>query len=644
MGKKENKKIEIDQYLQGSLFEEDYLIRTLGGIAHKPDIALTELVANAWDAGASRVNIIIPEKHNEVLTVEDNGMGLTREEFHKRWMKLGYNRLTHQGKYAEVRNGINKQRLAYGRNGVGRHGMLCFNDTYKVITRKNGKETTFHVSTLNENQPFVIVNEKEREVIGNSTKLEVIVNRNLPDSSRVLEAISSRFFHDPEFIIYINGRSVDPESLDGFLKKTEVKINEKISIELSIFDTQKLARSRKYHGIAFWQAGRLVGKPSWILGENSIFDGRSRDARRYIVLAKSNDLGDFVNEDWTGFLDSDEMNKVYEELTLKIRDVFKNIAKEHIDDTKASVKKEFQQQYSNLSPLGRYEVDEVIDHIVDTFPSNNQETLSIAVEAVIKLEKTRNGAELLSRLSKFSEEDIIGLNRLLDQWSIKEALSVLDVIDNRIACIEAIDKLAKDKEVDELKVLHPLLLNSRWLFGPEYESAEYSSNSQLRTIANKIFKLDKVKEVLFENDKVRPDLFVLGDSIGSVTGIEQFDLESKLTVIDRILIIELKRGGSNITRENRDQASHYVEDFIQCSELHNIHQITAFVVGHSISGSVVRTQRVGEKGHLHVTTYSQLVDTARRRLFNLREKLRTRYEDVTGLELVEKLRQMEIEE
>ncbi len=42
-------------FVQGSLFEEDYLLRTLGAIVHSADIALTELVANAWDAGASQV-------------------------------------------------------------------------------------------------------------------------------------------------------------------------------------------------------------------------------------------------------------------------------------------------------------------------------------------------------------------------------------------------------------------------------------------------------------------------------------------------------------------------------------------------------------------------------------------------------------
>ena len=50
--------------VQGSLFEENYLLRTLGTIAHVPDVALMELVANAWDAGASEVRITIPDQRD----------------------------------------------------------------------------------------------------------------------------------------------------------------------------------------------------------------------------------------------------------------------------------------------------------------------------------------------------------------------------------------------------------------------------------------------------------------------------------------------------------------------------------------------------------------------------------------------------
>jgi hypothetical protein len=127
------------QYIQGSLFEEDYLIRTLGTLAHSPDIALTELVANAWDAGATVVDIYIPEDYGQKLVIEDNGIGLTKEEFHYRWMRLGYNRIKHKGKNVIFPPNVAGNRLAYGRNVVGRHGLLCFNKEFTVITNSKGE-------------------------------------------------------------------------------------------------------------------------------------------------------------------------------------------------------------------------------------------------------------------------------------------------------------------------------------------------------------------------------------------------------------------------------------------------------------------------------------------------------------------------
>lgn len=54
-------------FVHGSLFEDDFLIRTLGNLASQPDIALTELVANAWDAGATEVELFYlmkPDSHS----------------------------------------------------------------------------------------------------------------------------------------------------------------------------------------------------------------------------------------------------------------------------------------------------------------------------------------------------------------------------------------------------------------------------------------------------------------------------------------------------------------------------------------------------------------------------------------------------
>lgn len=115
-------------HIQGSLFEENYLVRTLGAVAHVADIALTELVANAWDAGASKVKIQIPGEKDGRLIIEDDGHGMTPDQFKIRWMTLGYDRSRHQGALVEfppIRK--NGKRRAYGRNGIGRHGVECQN-------------------------------------------------------------------------------------------------------------------------------------------------------------------------------------------------------------------------------------------------------------------------------------------------------------------------------------------------------------------------------------------------------------------------------------------------------------------------------------------------------------------------------------
>jgi hypothetical protein len=633
--------------LQGTLFEEDYLIRTLGPLTHSPEIALTEIVANAWDAGATIVNIFIPEEIGQKLIIEDNGVGLTNEQFHNRWMKLGYNRIKHQSKSVIFPSGIDGNRFAYGRNGVGRHGMLCFNNEYTVITNCEGYQSTFVITTLSETQPFLIKDQKAKKSKTHGTRLEVTVQKNLPKAQRILDIISARFLHDPKFIVSINRKTVPLEELAGLISSKEIYLK-KIKLLVHFIDTQKTARSGLYQGIAFWQGGRLVGDPSWILGDNAIIDGRTKYAKRYTVVVKTNDLAEYIFEDWTGFKKVDTMNEVYSAVGEHINEMFGILAKENIEETKEQIRSEFATDFSALSPLAKYEVNEAIEAITISHPMAKPESVSLAIEAIIKLEKTRTGKELLIRLSKLTEDDISGLNELLQKWSVRDALSVLDEIDNRISVIEAIKKLSTDKDIDELHILHPLVTAARWLFGPEFESAEYSSNSQLQTSVEKVFKI-KINKDVFNNHRKRPDIVVLNDSTLSITGTESFDNESNLSIVNRILLIELKRGGFKLTREERNQALGYVEDFMNCGSLIGTPYIDAFVVGEEFSekvqpiSAVINENKV-EMGKVRICTFGQLVDTAERRLFGLRKKLSERYDDVPGMQLfTQQAKQLKVE-
>lgn len=630
------KKIQSDQtVIQGSLFEDDYLIRTLGALVHNPEVALTELVANAWDAGATLVEISIPEEYGEKIIIVDNGTGLTQEQFQNRWMKLGYNRLKHQGKNVIFPTGIDGKRFAYGRNGVGRHGLLCFNNEYKVITNSEGEKSTFIITTKSENQPFIIKDFKFEKSTKCGTRLEVIVVKNLPKPERILNIISARFLHDPKFIVSINKKTVPLEQLTGLIDSKKIQINDNISIHVHFIDSLKAGRSTLYQGIAFWQGGRLVGEPSWILGNEFILDGRTKYAKRYTVVVKTNDLADFIFEDWTGFKKVETMNEVYKKVGEYVNEMLSIVAKENIEETKEQIKSDFAKDYEVLSPLSRYELNEAIENITISHPTAKQESISIAVEAIINLERTRSGRELLIKLSRLTEDDISGLNKLLDDWSIRDALSVLDEIDNRISVIEAIRKLAGDSDIDELHVLHPLVTGARWLFGPEYESAEYASNRQLQNAVEHVFKT-KVQKNVFNNHKKRPDIVILPNSTLSVTGTETFEKDSTLATVNKVLLIELKKGGSNLSRDERDQAVHYVEDFIGCGNLIGSPFIDAYVLGKKYSEKVEQIIKVGDRGKISICIFDQLVDTAERRLFGLRNKLSERYDDVPGMELFRK--------
>lgn len=617
---------------QGSLFEEDYLIRTLGALVHSPEIALTELVANAWDAGATIVDIFIPEDYNQKLIIEDNGTGLTEKQFKERWMKLGYNRIKHQGKNVIFPTNVEGKRLAYGRNGVGRHGLLCFDNEYTVITNSDGSKSTFVITTQDETHPFVIKESYFEKSDSFGTRLEVTVTKNLPKPDKILQIISARFLHDPKFIVSINRQSVQLEQHSGLVDTTEIIVEENIKLIAHFIDSQKSARSTLYQGIAFWQSNRLVGEPSWILGNEVFIDGRTKFAKRYTVVIQTDDLADYIFEDWTGFKKVETMEKVYLKVFEYVNKMFAEIAKDSIEETKQQIKSDFQSELSQLTPLAKYEVNEAIESITSAHPTAKPESISIAVEAIINLEKTRTGKELLVRLAKLSEDDINGLNKLLENWSVRDALSVLDEIDNRISVIEAIRKLSGDENVDELHVLHPLVTNARWLFGPEYESAEYASNRQLQNAVQIIFKTEIQKEV-FNNHRKRPDIVVLSNATLSVTGTEMFDSDSGLSNVNRILIIELKKGGSNLSRKERNQAMSYVEDFINAGNIIGNPSIDCYVVGKTFSEKVELNVKVGDRGKVNVSTFDQLVDTAEKRLFGLRQKLNERYDDIPGMDL-----------
>jgi hypothetical protein len=124
------------------LFGSDFLHDHVGQIIDEPTVAILELVANCYDAGADRVEVAWPTLPGKTLSVTDNGTGMTRKEFETRWRTLKYDRIAEQGPEVAFPSGVpSKKRTAFGHNGKGRFSPLCFADEYQVETWKDGQCT-----------------------------------------------------------------------------------------------------------------------------------------------------------------------------------------------------------------------------------------------------------------------------------------------------------------------------------------------------------------------------------------------------------------------------------------------------------------------------------------------------------------------
>lgn len=634
--------MEENNTLFPSLFEEDYITRSLGSIVNQPDVALTELVANAWDAGASHVRLFIPDKLGELLYIEDDGVGMDEDEFQNHWMKLRYNRIKNQGREVVFPYGVTGKRTAFGRNGIGRHGLFCFADKYKVISRKNGKELSFVVRANVEHNPFAASKEREDATDIHGTRLEVYVDKNLPKVDTIREIISTRFLHDPRFEIEVNHLALDLDNLSGGAVPTEIDVEgTEIHLTAYFIDTTKSSRKSIFQGIAFWQSNRLVGEPNWLLGKDMILDGRTAIAKRYTFIIKTDDMAELVKEDWSGFKKDERIDRVYEVVEKYVYECLETVSVATIQTIKENLDPAIKSSLQDVNPLVRKEVEDVIKEIVVSTPKVKQESVNLAIKALVNVEKAKNGKVLLEKLATMKPDDLNGLNELLDRWTVGDALIVLNEIDRRLAVIEAIRKLAGDNSTDELHVLHPMIAESRWLFGPEYESSEYLFNRQMRSAVSAIFGEDKFYRADI-NDKKRPDLICMPNSTIGITGLTDVSEESGLVKVRQLLLIELKKGAFKITREERNQAQGYIEDLAKSTALGGNCRVIGFVVGDSIADNLASLSKVGdsnvEVGTLYTTTYSQLVDTAEKRMFNLRHILADRYDDVPGMDLYKEVR------
>lgn len=613
--------------IRKSTFEKDFTERTYSSIVSDVTIAFSELVANSWDAGATIVTISLPSKANGRIIIEDNGSGMTDNEFQQRWMVIAYNRIAHQGQYIEYASSQGKaKRLAYGRNGVGRHSMLCFDDQYEIETWRDGICNKYLISVDGGDSAFSVIEHSTFPKEGHGTKLSVHAVKRIPQKREVKQTLGYRFLFDPEFSVFVNNEKIEFQNNVKPLVSEDITTKVGNQMNISIYAIPEGEKTTATNGIAFWASGRLVGNPSWYVGSTRVEDARRKFALRHLVVVKADCLIDDVQYDWAKFLNTEKVKDVFAAVVKYVREYRIEYYRGKVSEVRNDAIRRNLDRIETLSIPALYDLKGFFEYYLEQRPEVDNDELSVIIDALVSVLQARNGVFLLQKLSNMNSEDIDALNNILDEWSVSDIKDVLEEIDHRLKVINAIEQLCGDPTTDELHVLHPLVSQAKWLFGVEYDNLNYTFNRQLTTVMQNLLRSQR-KEAVDINWKKRPDLVIGSEFSISSTCIEETDT-NEMFCISKILIIELKKGGFTIGRGEVSQAEEYIDSIYHGNKLNCKPKIKAYVVGDSVSASISTHKMLETYGEVCVYTYAQLVQTASKRLFNLKSKLTERYQEM----------------
>ena len=609
-----------------TLFDDRFLESYTGpNLIKDPKVAVMELIANAWDAGASKVIIQWPATDGAKFSIVDNGHGMTETQFKSRYTKIAYNRVNEQGPMALIpednKGAIMAARPAFGRNGIGRFGAFAFGEQFYIRTWCNNTFITYSskINTKTNLPVFTLI--EDGDETGHGTEIYVEHARKpFYSNTDIRREIGMRFLVDPNFEVVVDNERVTFEDVpNDHIQELTVDVDSIGIIKIKIIDIQDTDKTTQLHGVVWNVNNRLVGECSWKgNGLSDFIDGRREYAKRYVFIIEADCWTDAVMPDWTAFIPNNEKyNKVLDKATEAIKSFIIDLSKSYRQKTFAEIEKSNKAALEKISYVSREKWETFIQTVQEECPSISDKDLAKLGDILVTLEKSQSKYTLLQYLSEATSDQLDNLTQLFSKWDIDVAKIVLDEVEYRMTLLEKLKQRIHNEETDEVHDLQPLFHRGLWIFGPEYETIEYTSNQGMTTVIQEIFGVKAQKGSLN-----RPDFVVLPDGTVGFYGYDRFDDEGGEIGIERLTIVELKKPRIPISDEQRDQAWKYVKELKQKGLIKPFTKVMCYVLGSEVD-SLVGT-RTEDDGRITILPldYDTVIRRANSRLLKLYDKIK----------------------
>jgi hypothetical protein len=498
---------------------------------------LSEVVANAWDADATEVNINIEK---DKIIIEDNGHGMSSEDINSKYLFVGYD------KRKDVSQTQTYKRKVMGRKGIGKLSLFSIANN-AIIETYNGQEKNGFI--LSYEKITALLKGKTGEEIYNPEPLEknelILKNKgtkivltqlkkniNSVSINGLKKRIARRFsiIGTESFTVKINGQKIGVEDRDYFYKIQYLwYFGDESKKYIDFCDKQKLEKINRRSGkINILNESYLI--TGWIGTVVKSGDLKDEDdnLNKIIImvrgkLAQEDIIEDFpegglytkylIGEIHADFLDLDdeediattnrqEINKDeprYKALRDFLQTELKNIQREWTNNRNESgvrqaIKIEaIKEWFDSLKPKTKQRAEKLFGKIneLTVDDASKKELFKHAIIAFESLKYKDN----LDAIEHITPENIHLFKEIFSEYDDIEATLYHQIIKARISVIktlhENIDNNAKEKIVQDYLYENLWLLEPSWDRGTETPFMEKSVKSEFGKIDAKLTDEEK---------------------------------------------------------------------------------------------------------------------------------------------------------
>ncbi|MBB3999090.1 ATP-binding protein [Aureimonas pseudogalii] len=516
------------------------LARLLGEGYRSSELALRELVDNAWDADAPNVWVTLPEAlSGDPVVVRDDGVGMTSAALRNEYLKIAGDRRLRAGAVTPGR-----KRRVKGRKGIGKFAGLLLAGEMRIDTVSGGVRSSVLIDKrilLETDRDLETVDLPLEETVaapgekGTTVTLSALEDRlNFPVADKLREILVREYARQDDFSVSVNGKKLTIEDVPGTTSRAAENLPAAGAVDLRF----TVAGGKGKHGrpgIVVRVDGKSVGEPSMFgLEEDEDIPGKL--ARRVFGEIEVNGNDDFVAADWGGL---NESSKAYAEIAEFVRRQVKAALKAAFANDmslqRARIAKRLQERIAALPEFRRKYAEEAIRRILVRFYEESADRIEAIADVALDAIEYDAYWDILQRISAASKAEVSDFADSLAEFGILELSAIGRQASVRLRFLDMLEELVLRKETLEADV-HRAIETNLWVLGRGY--ATMSSNRTLRDILRR-FGRDEPEALRAAK---RPDLLLGQASDGTKT------------------LIEFKRPAHAIDRNDVAQAEAYRDD------------------------------------------------------------------------------------